>query len=618
VTKRGGKLPWPVVAVLVLAVLLGVVAAARGAAPECLDCHDDYLYSRAFKKSVHGGNGCISCHGAVTDAKRHMRGEKKPPRVDCGRCHTQIAARYRQNFHYLQLDFRCSDCHRDIHALTGGKGRDKRAVIEKCTACHGNEEYVSSGHAEAVLRGNRDAADCADCHGLHDTRVFHVSLDRYPQEARAFYSRNCKGCHADPELTKRNNLSAEIVAYYEQTYHGKVQGIGYPAAVAGCADCHTTHNILPKSDPRSSIHSANLAENCGRCHRGFHPRFVEYKAHPDYRDRRRYPALFWTFVFMSALLAGTLCFFWIHTFLWWRKSYWENHRREKMGLAPPAVCAAGEETVQIQRFTPRERLLHVLLILSFFTLVMTGFPLKYHDSPWAEIVIRLWGGAHQAGLFHRGAALVLMAVVAYVAWVGVRYLFPKGLGLRGFRERLLGPDSLFPNRKDWEDMKGMFLWFFDRGEMPRFERWTYWEKFDFWAVFWGMFAIGGSGILLWMPEWSSYLFPGWVLNVAALVHSEEALLAALFIFTVHFFNTHFIPDKFPMDRIIFTGTYTLADLRQQRPLHYERLQAEGGIEEMKRPYPGIFLKLLGSTFGLLSLLLGLALLVHIFWSLIFS
>ena len=287
------------------------------------------------------------------------------------------------------------------------------------------------------------------------------------------------------------------------------------------------------------------------------------------------------------------------------------------GILPQALLAKGEGLQQIQRFSPWERIMHVLLILSFFTLVMTGFPLKYHDAAWSKILMNFWGGAHVAGLFHRGAALLLIAIVAYVAFLSLRFLFPKGLGRRGFLGRLFGPDSLVPNRKDLEDFKGMFLWFFDRGEMPKFDRWTYWEKFDFWAVFWGMFAIGSSGILLWVPEWSSYLVPGWVLNVASLVHSEEALLAALFIFTVHFFNTHFIPNKFPMDRIIFTGTYTLEDLKEQRPLEYERLKDSPRFESMKRPYPGIPLKLLGATFGLASLLLGLFLLGHILWSLFF-
>jgi len=163
-------------------------------------------------------------------------------------------------------------------------------------------------------------------------------------------------------------------------------------------------------------------------------------------------------------------------------------------------------------------------------------------------------------------------------------------------------------------MAGMFRWFFNRGEMPKFDRWTYWEKFDFMAVFWGMFAIGGSGFLLWIPEWSSWIVPGWVLNVATLVHSEEALLAALFIFTVHFFNTHFIPTKFPMDPIIFTGRYRLEEMKEQKPLQYERLKAEGNLDALKRKYPGITLKIISGIFGLASLLLGLYLTVLILWA----
>jgi len=152
--------------------------------------------------------------------------------------------------------------------------------------------------------------------------------------------------------------------------------------------------------------------------------------------------------------------------------------------------------------------------------------------------------------------------------------------------------------------------------MPKFDRWTYWEKFDFLAVFWGMFAIGGSGLLLWKPEWSSYIVPGWVLNIAAMIHSEEALLAALFIFTVHFFNTHFIPTKFPMDRIIFTGSYSMEDLQHQKPLEYARLIEENRLESLKREHPSIPLKLISAVFGLSSLLLGLILTFLIYWAIL--
>ena len=584
----------------------------------CQTCHDEYKFRVQFSQSIHGNLGCISCHKGITDLGRHMKGEEKPVLALCGNCHQEIASQYRRNFHYIQEDFRCYDCHHDIHTIKPvDRTHFKRSIVEKCTVCHSNEEYVASGHSEALLKGNEDGATCSDCHGLHDTQVYHTAYETYPSEAREFYSNKCKRCHADKAMMKRNNMSSDMVRYYEETYHGKVQNIGYTSRVAGCADCHTTHNILPKSDPRSSIHPQNLVENCGRCHSGFHPRFVDYKAHPNYRDRTNYPSLFWTFVLMSGLLVFTFLFFWIHTFLWWRKTYWEAHRMEKLGIRPECALTSEERIQHIQRFSPKERIMHVLLILSFFTLVMTGFPIKYPGAAWSKVLIDLWGGASMAGLFHRTAAAVLIAIVAYVAWISFWFLFPKGQGAKGWTSRLLGPDSLFPNMKDWENMKGMFRWFFNRGDMPKFDRWTYWEKFDFLAVFWGMFAIGGSGLLLWKPEWSSYILPGWVLNIAAMVHSEEALLAALFIFTVHFFNTHFIPTKFPMDRIIFTGTQNMEEFQHSRPLEYARLVSEGRLESIKRDHPSIPLKLISAAFGLASLLLGLFLTFLIFWAIFF-
>ena len=106
----------------------------------------------------------------------------------------------------------------------------------------------------------------------------------------------------------------------------------------------------------------------------------------------------------------------------------------------------------------------------------------------------------------------------------------KGIWL----QRLFGPDSLCPNLRDIRDVVGMVRWFLFMGPKPTFERWTYWEKFDFLAVFWGMFAIGGSGLMLWFPEFFGYFLPGWMFNVATIIHSDEALLATGFIFTVHF------------------------------------------------------------------------------------
>ncbi len=590
-----------------------VFAGIRPAEPviDCMQCHDDYVFQQQFPDSVHGRNGCNSCHEIGNDLDAHMEGRIPPELISCGNCHQGIAEEYNASYHYLHQDFKCYDCHRDIHAVACLKTEQKKAVIENCTECHGNEEYAASGHGRAVMEGNNDAAACSDCHGLHATKVYHTSTEYYPDEAREFYSMACIHCHADAAMMERNELSADTVRFYKETYHGKVQDAGFPTKVAGCADCHTSHNILPKDDPGSTIHPDNLVANCGRCHSSFHPRFVRYKAHPDYHDRREYPVLFWTNVFMVGLLVSVFVFFWMHTLLWWRKSYWEKDRLERMGIDTECEYhIAGGRTV-VRRFRRRDILMHVVLIISFFTLVLTGFPLKYHDYGWARYMMGIWGGAHMAGIFHRIAAIIMSAQFVYVLWRCYRFVLPKGIGREGWQARLFGTESLFPNRKDFEDIKDMFLWFFNRGEKPAFDRWSYWEKFDFLAVFWGMFVIGCSGIFLMAPEWTSYLFPGWVLNVAALMHSEEALLAALFIFTVHFFNTHLIPKKFPIDTTIFTGRYSLDEMAAERPAEYERLAAQDALADIGDEHPSIFTKIVMGFFGLASLLLGIFLAVLI-------
>jgi cytochrome b subunit of formate dehydrogenase len=320
---------------------------------------------------------------------------------------------------------------------------------------------------------------------------------------------------------------------------------------------------------------------------------------------------------MIGLLVSVFAFFWVHTALWWRRVYWDLCRLRKAGVSAKTLLPNCEDGQYVQRFSPKERIMHLLLILSFFTLVMTGFPLKYHDVAWSRVMINLWGGPMQAGIYHRAAALLLSALFLYTLWLSLKFLFPKGIGRVGWISRLLGPDSLCPNLKDWADMKGMFRWFFNRGDMPKFERWTYWEKFDFLAVFWGMFAIGLSGLILWFPELFSYIMPGWMINVAAVVHSEEAFLAAIFIFTVHFFNNHFVPNKFPLEPNIFTGRYTVEALQHERPMEYDRIIAEERLEGIKREGPGLWMQLFASMVGLGSLLLGLLLTVLIFWAALF-
>jgi cytochrome b subunit of formate dehydrogenase len=162
----------------------------------------------------------------------------------------------------------------------------------------------------------------------------------------------------------------------------------------------------------------------------------------------------------------------------------------------------------------------------------------------------------------------------------------------------------------------MVLWFFGRRTRPHFDRWTYWEKFDYWAPFWGMAIIGVSGAMMWFPAETASFLPGWVFNVAAIIHGEEAFLAAVFLFTVHFFNVHFRPDKFPMDIVIFTGALPLEHFKHEHKLQYERLVESGELEDYLVDAPSrpmtFFSKVLGATLILIGLTL-LALVLTGFW-----
>jgi cytochrome b subunit of formate dehydrogenase len=176
-------------------------------------------------------------------------------------------------------------------------------------------------------------------------------------------------------------------------------------------------------------------------------------------------------------------------------------------------------------------------------------------------------------------------------------------------QRLFGPDSLFPNLRDVRDVNGMMRWFLFRGPKPTFDRWTYWEKFDFLAVFWGMFAIGGSGVMLWFPEFFGRFLPGWMFNIATIVHSDEALLATGFIFTVHFFNTHGRPEKFPMDFVIFNGQISKHEMIEERGDQWKRYEEAGITEQFKaEKTSGVLYDFLLKGFGFLALFTGLGLL----------
>jgi cytochrome b subunit of formate dehydrogenase len=225
------------------------------------------------------------------------------------------------------------------------------------------------------------------------------------------------------------------------------------------------------------------------------------------------------------------------------------------------------------RFTLWDRYLHAIVFSTFIGLALTGLPLRFSSASWANRFAHAVGGFSAIVFFHKFCALLLTTgFLIHVADVAYRGFVKRDKGI------FWGPNSMIPQPKDFQDLYAHVRWFLWLGPRPRFDRFAYWEKFDYWAVFWGMAIIGLSGYAMWFAPFFAKFIPGSWLNAALVLHGEEALLAVWFIFTIHFFNTHLRPGSFPMDLVIFTGKETEKELREKHPQHYQRLLQEGDVK----------------------------------------
>ncbi len=577
---------------------------------QCLECHDD-IDADAYAASPHGVNACTSCHRDISDIDKHSDSEAPMQPVKCGFCHRDEARLFAQSVH-ADNDVACTDCHSDIHKLTSLKD-DKAKTVAMCSNCHDNDDYMQSSHGKGLTAGNPDSPACADCHGTHGIIKLQVDDKKSAAALKAdeFKTSSCEPCHNNEEMMERNKISTMSFESYRGEYHGKVEHLGGAAAVAGCADCHTAHKQLPTDDPKSNLTGKARIETCRQCHKKANANFVKYHPHATHHDKAGYPLLYWTFIAMTGLLCGTFAVFWLHTILWLIRSYIEKNKLRRLGI----IHECHTPNVFYRRFGFAEKLLHFMMMVSFLGLVLSGLPLKFAEAPWAIGLADVLGGPLMAGKIHRCCAIITFTYfLSTVAW-SMYFLLVKPTG-ESFFQKLFGPDSLFPNFKDGRDIAGMCKWFVGAGEMPKFDRWTYWEKFDFLAVFWGMFAIGFTGLMLWMPEFFAQFMPGWAFNVAIIVHSDEALLASVFIFTVHFFNAHIRPEKFPMDQVIFTGVVSGHELEEERPAQFERLKEKGMLEKLQTKYPGVLPEAIGQLIGITGVAVGLFCLFLIVWGLV--
>jgi predicted CXXCH cytochrome family protein len=636
-----------------------------------------FVDEAAFAGAEHAGTACAQCHTDVTPALERSCETVIGP-VDCGICHAQPVAEYQESVHgtlVAQGDPdapACLDCH-DQHATMGRRTPASptfpRNVPALCARCHREgekaarrihsadqtepgtdhiiESYTMSIHGKGLLKsGLLVTATCNDCHTTHgplppeDPRSSvnpvnvaatcgscHHGIEEDFQASVHFPGNSdtdkelptCEDCHSSHSIGRTDQgdfrfrmmdqcgrcHEAESETFFD-TFHGKVSRLG-SAAAAKCYDCHGTHGILPTSDPASALSRRNVVETCGKCHEGSHRRFAGYLTHATHHDPERYPWLFLSFWGMTALLVGTLSFALLHT-LAWLVRLWLT--RDQWQHKPPAP---GEKLYR--RFKPAQRNLHLVMIPSFFILALTGMTLKFSHMKWAALLSQALGGFDTMAILHRLGAVVLFVIFMMHVIQVRRRKVREG---KTWFQIITGPDSMLFNLTDLKEAIGSIKWFFGMGPRPRYGRYTYWEKFDYFAVLWGVVIIGTTGLILWFPETFTYVIPGWFINVATIIHSDEALLAVAFIFTIHFFNTHFRPDKFPMDPVIFTGRMTLDELKRDKPREYEEMVASGELEQhMVDPIPESLERTL-KIFGAVALMVGLTLIGLIIWAMLFG
>jgi len=556
--------------------------------PACATCHSDQ--QAAYEHGIHAkaaaaGNTntakCQDCHGnvhevlAASDPKSKV-GHNNIPQT-CGACHAKhlvmassgvssaTVGSYEQSVHGKAVAAGsekaavCTDCHGEHDILSAGDPKStifKFNVPQTCAKCHANvtQEFVQSIHGKQIARGNWQAPVCTDCHGIHTIKARN---DPNSAVAAANVGNTCAACHASVKLSAEFGVAGNRVSSYLASYHGMALKVG-SATVANCASCHGVHNILPSSDPRSTINHANLAKTCGQCHPGANEMFISIKVHQDEVQRADLGSKVIGFVksfyvWMIVVVIGGMV---LHNLLVFRKKV-TLHR-----LSHPRL---------VQRMNLTQRIQHLTLLTSFITLVLTGFALRYPSSWLAVIFIN----ELVRSLIHRCGGVVMIVAGLYHMW----YLITRPDGRQFFKHML-------PDWKDATDLRDALLYYLGYTEQrPMFRRFSYAEKAEYWALVWGTLVMAGTGLMAWFKVFIGARMPGWWIDVALTIHWYEAVLATLAIIVWHFYAVIFDPDAYPMNFAWFDGRMSLEHYEEEHPLDLEAIlqaiKASGEGDETK-------------------------------------
>ena len=545
---------------------------------QCSTCHDDAVHG--YQQGVHAiarkeGDKdapiCLSCHGnphqilAADDPKSPVHHNNIPN--TCGTCHgqkfvmeragqsTQEFFSYEESVHGRAVASGsakaavCTDCH-GVHEIR--KASDDKSSIFKfnvpatCAQCHASvkREFMESIHGQAISKGNSLAPVCTDCHGIHTIKS-HLDPNS-PVNAQNLARLTCSRCHEGVRLSQEVGIEGSRASTYLASYHGLANERG-SQIVANCASCHGTHYILPSSDPRSTINRANLVRTCGQCHPGVTEKFVVGKVHVDAPLSADIGsiAVRWIRRFYLSMILAVIGGMVLHNLIIWRRKAIE--RRD----AHPRT---------ITRMNLSQRWQHLILLTSFITLVITGFALKYPDS-WLSMLPGM--GERTRGIVHRIAAVAMIGASVY----HLVYLFVTRDGRRMVKDMLPVPKDATDVVTTMRHNLGL------GGPKPEFNRFTYAEKAEYWALVWGVIVMAATGTALWAKVWVGHLFPRWWLDVATAIHLYEAILASLAIVVWHFYQIFLDPDIYPMSWAWYDGKVSEHHYREEHGLDTDTILA---------------------------------------------
>lgn len=550
---------------------------------ECLDCHIDKgtLPHKEKTGFYVGSQGCRSCHEQEsTEYQSHgtadiRAGEDIPHCSDCHGSHGILpSSNEKSKTFHANLPSTCGKCHEDlnlvkkygipvehplkiyessVHGIANKEGTSKAATcinchslegtahkifsaknpessinhfnIEKtCGQCHTKEEkdYLAGIHGQLLKKGDLETPTCNDCHGEHG--IISPADPRSPVSKARVAQATCERCHESIALTEKYGLPSITSKKFIDTYHGLKSSSG-DTFVANCASCHSYHKILPSSNPESSIYPDNLQKTCGQCHPGITAEIAATPIHEvlkTVKPSKIAQSIKIAYIIIIIAVIGFMLLHWMIDFI-----------RQVILITKRS---------QVKRMETNELWQHTLLMLSFTVLVITGFAMRFGDF-WLSRVLFGWDhGFATRGLIHRGAAAVLILTSLW----HIYYLITKK-GRQFFKDMLPTPTDIVHLIRRMAFNLGIGK------ELPRFQRFSYIEKVEYWALIWGTVIMALTGILLWFDNFFIQFLPKEVLDIALIIHFFEAILATLAILIWHMYSTVFNPHVYPMNPSWLTG-----------------------------------------------------------------